>query len=229
VQFTTHAVSRPSAAHRPDPGPLIPAPLRRPVPPPPQPLPPALAGVSPHAPDRVSDAVLDRLLDERIVFLGTEVDDAVANRITAQLLLLSAQDPHRDITLYVNSPGGSVTAGMAIYDTMRLVTPDIATWAIGFAASMGQFLVSAGTPGKRYALPHARILMHQPSAGLGGTVTDIAIRAGVYGEMKREIAELTAAHTGQTFETITADADRDHWFTAEEARAYGLVDHIAGG
>jgi ATP-dependent Clp protease, protease subunit len=153
----------------------------------------------------------------------------VANRITAQLLLLSAQDPHRDITLYVNSPGGSVTAGMAIYDTMRLVTPDIATWAIGFAASMGQFLVSAGTPGKRYALPHARILMHQPSAGLGGTVTDIAIRAGVYGEMKREIAELTAAHTGQTFETITADADRDHWFTAEEARAYGLVDHIAGG
>jgi ATP-dependent Clp protease, protease subunit len=229
VQFTTHAVSRPSAAHRPDPGPLIPAPLRRPVPPPPQPLPPALAGVSPHAPDRVSDAVLDRLLDERIVFLGTEVDDAVANRITAQLLLLSAQDPHRDITLYVNSPGGSVTAGMAIYDTMRLVTPDIATWAIGFAASMGQFLVSAGTPGKRYALPHTRILMHQPSAGLGGTVTDIAIRAGVYGEMKREIAELTAAHTGQTFETITADADRDHWFTAEEARAYGLVDHIAGG
>jgi ATP-dependent Clp protease, protease subunit len=229
VQFTTHAVSRPSAAHRPDPGPLIPAPLRRPVPPPPQPLPPALAGVSPHAPDRVSDAVLDRLLDERIVFLGTEVDDAVANRITAQLLLLSAQDPHRDITLYVNSPGGSVTAGMAIYDTMRLVTPDIATWAIGFAASMGQFLVSAGTPGKRYALPHARILMHQPSAGLGGTVTDIAIRAGVYGEMKREIAELTAAHTGQTFETITADADRDHWFTAEEARAYGLVDHIARG
>jgi ATP-dependent Clp protease, protease subunit len=229
VQFTTHAVSRPSAAHRPDPGPLIPAPLRRPVPPPPQPLPTALAGVSPHAPDRVSDAVLDRLLDERIVFLGTEVDDAVANRITAQLLLLSAQDPHRDITLYVNSPGGSVTAGMAIYDTMRLVTPDIATWAIGFAASMGQFLVSAGTPGKRYALPHARILMHQPSAGLGGTVTDIAIRAGVYGEMKREIAELTAAHTGQTFETITADADRDHWFTAEEARAYGLVDHIARG
>jgi ATP-dependent Clp protease, protease subunit len=229
VQFTTHAVSRPSAAHRPDPGPLIPAPLRRPVPPPPQPLPTALAGVSPHAPDRVSDAVLDRLLDERIVFLGTEVDDAVANRITAQLLLLSAQDPHRDITLYVNSPGGSVTAGMAIYDTMRLVTPDIATWAIGFAASMGQFLVSAGTPGKRYALPHTRILMHQPSAGLGGTVTDIAIRAGVYGEMKREIAELTAAHTGQTFETITADADRDHWFTAEEARAYGLVDHIARG
>jgi ATP-dependent Clp protease, protease subunit len=229
VQYTTQPASRPSATHRPGPGPLVPAPLRRPVPPPPQPLPPALAGVSQHAPDRVSDAVLDRLLDERIVFLGTEVDDAVANRITAQLLLLSAQDPHRDITLYVNSPGGSVTAGMAIYDTMRLVTPDIATWAIGFAASMGQFLVSAGTPGKRYALPHTRILMHQPSAGLGGTVTDIAIRAGVYGEMKREIAELTAAHTGQTFETITADADRDHWFTAEEARAYGLVDHIAGG
>jgi ATP-dependent Clp protease, protease subunit len=226
VQFTTHAVSRPSAAHRPDPGPLIPAPLRRPVPPPPQPLPPALAGVSPHAPDRVSDAVLDRLLDERIVFLGTEVDDAVANRITAQLLLLSAQDPHRDITLYVNSPGGSVTAGMAIYDTMRLVTPDIATWAIGFAASMGQFLVSAGTPGKRYALPHARILMHQPSAGVGGTASDIAIQADLFNKWKQELARITAEQTGQTTEQIIKDGDRDRWFTAQEAKEYGFVDHV---
>jgi ATP-dependent Clp protease protease subunit len=170
--------------------------------------------------------VLDRLLEERIVFLGREVDDEVANRITAQLLLLAAQDPDRDITMYINSPGGSVTAGMAIYDTMRLIRPDVATWAVGFAASMGQFLLSAGTPGKRHALPHARILMHQPSAGIGGNATDIAIRAGVYADMKREIAEITARHTGRTVETITADSDRDRWFTAHEAREYGLVDHV---
>jgi ATP-dependent Clp protease protease subunit len=176
-----------------------------------------------------TDSVLDRLLDERIVLLGGEVDDAAANRITAQLLLLAADDPVRDIAIYINSPGGSVTAGMAIYDTMQLIPPDVATWAVGFAASMGQFLVSAGAPGKRRALPHARIMMHQPSAGLGGTATDVAIRAGVFGAMKREIAELTARHTGQSVETITADADRDRWFTAEEARAYGLVDHVAGG
>ena len=172
--------------------------------------------------------MLDRLLEERIVFLGREVDDEIANRISAQLLLLSAQDPDRDITLYINSPGGSVTAGMAIYDTMQLITPNVATWAVGFAASMGQFLLSAGTPGKRFALPHARILMHQPSAGVGGNATDVAIRAGVFGQMKREIAELTSRHTGQSVETITADADRDRWFTAQEARDYGLVDHVAG-
>jgi ATP-dependent Clp protease protease subunit len=170
--------------------------------------------------------VLDRLFEERIVFLGREVDDEIANRISAQLLLLAAQDPDRDITMYINSPGGSVTAGMAIYDTMRLIRPDVATWAVGFAASMGQFLLTAGTPGKRHALPHARILMHQPSAGIGGHATDIAIRAGVYGQMKREIAEITARHTGQTVETITADSDRDRWFTAAEAQAYGLVDHV---
>jgi ATP-dependent Clp protease protease subunit len=173
--------------------------------------------------------VLDRLLEERIVFLGREVDDEIANRITAQLLLLAAQDPGRDITMYINSPGGSVTAGMAVYDTMRLIRPDVATWAVGFAASMGQFLLTAGTPGKRHALPHARILMHQPSAGIGGHATDIAIRAGVYGQMKREIAEITARHTGQTVETITADSDRDRWFTAAEAQAYGLVDHVVTG
>jgi ATP-dependent Clp protease protease subunit len=173
--------------------------------------------------------VLDRLLQERILFLGREVDDEIANRISAQLLLLAAQDPDADITLYINSPGGSVTAGMAIYDTMQLVRPDVATWAVGFAASMGQFLLSAGTPGKRYALPHARIMMHQPSAGVGGSATDVAIRAGVYADMKREVATLIAHHTGQSFETITADSDRDRWFTAEQAREYGLVDHVVEG
>ena len=173
-----------------------------------------------------TDPVLDRLLEERIVFLGREVDDEIANRVSAQLLLLASRDPDQDITLYINSPGGSVTAGMAIYDTMQLIRPDVATWAVGFAASMGQFLLSAGAPGKRHALPHARILMHQPSAGMGGTATDIAIRAGVYADMKREIAELIARHTGQSVKTITADSDRDRWFTAAEARAYGLVDHV---
>jgi ATP-dependent Clp protease protease subunit len=176
-----------------------------------------------------TDPVLERLLEERIIFLGREVDDEIANRISAQLLLLAAQDPDRDITLYINSPGGSVTAGMAIYDTMQLIPPDVATWAVGFAASMGQFLLSAGTPGKRHALPHARILMHQPSAGMSGTATDIAIRAGVYSDMKREIAELIARHTGQPVETIVADSDRDRWFTAAEAKAYGLVDHVVSG
>jgi ATP-dependent Clp protease, protease subunit len=175
-----------------------------------------------------ADVLFDRLFTERIVYLAGEVDDAAAHRITAQLLLLAADDPSRDITFYVNSPGGSVTAGMAIYDTMQLIPPDVSTWAVGFAASMGQFLLTAGTPGKRHALPHARIMMHQPSAGLGGTATDVAIRAGVFGAMKREIAELTARHSGQPVENITADADRDRWFTAEEARAYGLVDHVAG-
>ena len=179
-------------------------------------------------PPSPTDTVLDRLFEERIVYLAGVVDDEAAHRITAQLLLLTADDPARDITFYINSCGGSVTAGMAIYDTMQLVRPDVATWAVGLAASMGQFLLTAGAPGKRYALPHARILMHQPSASLGGTATDITIRAGVFGEMKREIAELTARHSGQPVETVTADADRDRWFDAEQARAYGLVDHVAG-
>ena len=180
------------------------------------------------SPPSPTDAVLDRLFEERIVYLAGVVDDEAAHRITAQLLLLTADDPARDITFYINSSGGSVTAGMAIYDTMQLVRPDVATWAVGLAASMGQFLLTAGAPGKRYALPHARILMHQPPASLGGTATDITIRAGVFGEMKREIAELTARHSGQPVETVTADADRDRWFDAEQARAYGLVDHVAG-
>jgi len=180
------------------------------------------------SPPSPADAVLDRLFEERIVYLAGVVDDEAAYRITAQLLLLTADEPARDITFYINSSGGSVTAGMAIYDTMQLVRPDVATWAVGLAASMGQFLLTAGAPGKRYALPHARILMHQPSASLGGTATDITIRAGVFGEMKREIAELTARHSGQPVENVTADADRDRWFDAEQARAYGLVDHVAG-
>ena len=175
----------------------------------------------------LNDSVYERLLRERIVLLGSEVDDEVANRITAQLLLLAADDPDADITLYVNSPGGSVTAGMAIYDTMRMIKPDIATWAMGFAASMGQFLLSSGTPGKRYALPNASILMHQPSAGVGGVASDIRIRATAYSRMKRRIAELTAQQTGQSLEQIIADGDRDRWFTAQEAKEYGFVDHIA--
>ena len=176
----------------------------------------------PHA----SDPVLDRLFGERIVYLAGEVDDAVAHRITAQLLLLAADDPARDITFYINSPGGSVTAGMAVYDTMQLIKPDIATWAIGFTASMGQFLLSAGTPGKRYALPHCQILMHQPSAGVGGTESDITIQAELFRRHKREMAELIAEHTGQTVERIMTDFDRDRWFSAQEALEYGFVDHV---
>ena len=170
--------------------------------------------------------LFSRLLNERIVFLGQPVDDDVANRITSELLLLAAHDADREITFYINSPGGSVTAGMAIYDTMQLIRPDVSTWALGFAASMGQFLLSAGAPGKRYALPNARILMHQPSAGLSGVQSDIAVQAAAFSSMKRRIAELTAQHTGRTVDQITADADRDRWFTADEARSYGLVDHV---
>ena len=171
-----------------------------------------------------TDAVLDRLFDERVLYLAGEVDDEAARRLTAQLLLLTADDPDRDITLYVNSPGGSVTAGMAIYDTMQLVTPDVATWAVGFAASMGQFLVTAGAPGKRYALPHARIMMHQPSGGIGGTAADIAIQAEQMLYTKRMFQERVAHHTGQPPEQIEADSDRDRWFTAQEAMDYGFID-----
>jgi ATP-dependent Clp protease protease subunit len=174
----------------------------------------------------LNDSVYERLLRERIVFLGSEVDDEIANRITAQLLLLAAEDPEKDITFYINSPGGSVSAGMAIYDTMMLIEPDVQTWAMGMAASMGQFLLSSGAPGKRYALPHARIMMHQPSGGVGGTASDIMIRAEVLGRWKLEMAELTADQTGQTVDRITQDADRDRWFTAEEARVYGFIDQV---
>ena len=174
----------------------------------------------------LTDSVFERLLQERIVVLGSEVNDEVANRITAQLLLLDADDAESDIRFYINSPGGSVTAGFAIYDTMQLIRPDVATYAMGMAASMGQFLLSSGTRGKRYALPHARILMHQPSAGVGGTASDIAIQADLFNKWKRELAQITADQTGQTVEQIIKDGDRDRWFTAQEAKDYGFVDHV---
>ncbi|MFD9703813.1 ATP-dependent Clp protease proteolytic subunit [Lentzea sp. NPDC059081] len=174
----------------------------------------------------LNDSVYERLLRERIIVLGSQVEEGIANQITAQLLLLAAEDPEKDITLYINSPGGSVTAGMAIYDTMQLIEPDVATVAMGLAASMGQFLLSAGAPGKRQALPHARILMHQPSAGVGGTAADIAIQADMLTRTKLEMAQLIAEHTGQTVETITRDSDRDRWFTAQEALEYGFVDKV---
>lgn len=172
------------------------------------------------------DSVSDRLLRDRIVVLGQAVDDEVANQLCAQLLLLAADDPTRDISLYVNSPGGSVYAGLAVFDTMESIACDVATYVFGLAASMGQFLLTAGTPGKRFALPRARVLMHQPSAGVGGTATDIAIQAAQFRQVKQEIAEITAERTGQPVETIVRDADRDRWFSAREAVDYGFVDRI---
>ncbi|WP_457140693.1 ATP-dependent Clp protease proteolytic subunit [Modestobacter sp. SYSU DS0511] len=174
----------------------------------------------------LGDAVYERLMRERIVFLGREVDDAIANDLCAQMLLLSAEDPARDIHLYVNSPGGSVMAGLAVYDTMRFVDCDIATYALGMAASMGQFLVTAGTAGKRHALPHTRILMHQPSAGLRGTAADITIQAEMLGRLKQQVNELQAEHSGQDVERIARDSERDRWFSPVEAREYGLVDQV---
>jgi len=173
--------------------------------------------------------VYNRLLKERIIFLGTAVMDEMANAICAQLLLLAAEDPDRDIHVYINSPGGSVSAGMAIYDTMQFVNNDVATYAMGLAASMGQFLLCAGTKGKRYSLPHARVMMHQPSGGIGGTAADIAIQAEQMLYTKRIMQERIAFHTGQTVEQIEKDSDRDRWFSAEEARDYGFVDHVVSG
>jgi ATP-dependent Clp protease protease subunit len=174
----------------------------------------------------LNDSVYERLLRERIVFLGSQVDDPIANQICAQLLLLSAEDAERDIFLYINSPGGSISAGMAIYDTMEFIANDVATVGIGLAASMGQFLLCAGQKGKRYATPHARIMMHQPSGGLGGTASDIAIQAEQMLYTKRTMQDRIAFHTGQTVEQIEKDSDRDRWFTAEEALNYGFVDHV---
>ncbi|MGW2782472.1 ATP-dependent Clp protease proteolytic subunit [Streptomyces populi] len=177
-------------------------------------------------PTRYDDHLAAQLLAQRIVFLGTQVDEVSANRVCAQLLLLSAEDARADISLYINSPGGSVTAGLAIYDTMRLIPNDVSTLAMGFAASMGQFLLSVGTRGKRFALPNARIMMHQPSAGIGGTTADIEIQAQNHEFTKRAIERITAEHTGQSEETISRDGDRDRWFTAEQAREYGMVDRV---
>ncbi|WP_129843917.1 ATP-dependent Clp protease proteolytic subunit [Streptomyces sp. RFCAC02] len=173
----------------------------------------------------LGDQVYNRLLDERIIFLGQPVDDDIANRITAQLLLLAA-DPDKDIFLYINSPGGSISAGMAIYDTMQYVKNDVVTIAMGLAASMGQFLLTAGAPGKRYALPNAEILIHQPSAGLAGSATDIKIHAEQLLRTKRKMAKLSALHSGVSEEQWERDADRDRWFSAEEAQQYGLLDRV---
>ncbi|AEM87238.1 ATP-dependent Clp protease proteolytic subunit [Streptomyces violaceusniger] len=173
----------------------------------------------------LGDQVYNRLLGERIIFLGQQVDDDIANKITAQLLLLAA-DPDKDIYLYINSPGGSISAGMAIYDTMQYIQNDVVTIAMGLAASMGQFLLSAGTPGKRFALPNAEILIHQPSAGLAGSASDIKIHAERLLHTKKRMAELTSFHTGQTVEQIVRDSDRDRWFSAQEAKEYGLVDDV---
>jgi ATP-dependent Clp protease, protease subunit len=172
------------------------------------------------------DQLFQRLLRHRIIFLGQQVDDDIANRICAELVLLASEDDKRDISVYINSPGGSVYAGMAIYDVMQYVPNDIATYAMGMAASMGQFLLTAGAPGKRYALPHAQILMHQPSGGIGGTASDIRIQAEQMLYIKRTLFERTAYHTGQPIEQIEKDADRDRWFTAEEAKEYGFVDQV---
>mgnify|MGYP003082821694 FL=1 len=174
----------------------------------------------------LGDSVYQRLLKERIIWLGGEVRDENANAICAQLLLLAAEDPDRDIYLYINSPGGSVTAGMAIYDTMQYIKPDVVTVGMGLAASMGQFLLTSGAPGKRYITPHTRVLLHQPLGGAGGSATEIRINADLILGMKKELAAITASRTGKTVEQVEADGDRDHWFTAQEALEYGFVDRV---
>ncbi|WP_291452262.1 ATP-dependent Clp protease proteolytic subunit [Actinomyces sp. ICM47] len=174
----------------------------------------------------LGDSVYQRLLKERIIWLGGEVRDDNANAICAQLLLLAAEDPDRDIYLYINSPGGSVTAGMAIYDTMQYIKPDVVTVGMGLAASMGQFLLTAGAPGKRYITPHTRVLLHQPLGGAGGSATEIRINADLILGMKKELAAITASRTGKTVEQVEADGDRDHWFSAQEALEYGFVDRV---
>ncbi|MHB1089581.1 MAG: ATP-dependent Clp protease proteolytic subunit [Ilumatobacteraceae bacterium] len=170
--------------------------------------------------------IFTRLLKSRVIMLGTDVNDDIANQVCAQLLFLEGEDPKSDMWLYINSPGGSVTAGMAIYDTMQFISCDVATVCLGLAASMGQFLLTSGAPGKRYTLPNARILMHQPLSGLRGQASDIAIQAEQLAYTKRRMAELTAQHSGQKVEQIQADSERDRWFTAEGARDYGLVDKV---
>ncbi|TXK19694.1 ATP-dependent Clp protease proteolytic subunit [Homoserinibacter sp. GY 40078] len=171
-------------------------------------------------------SVFDRLLKDRIIWLGSEVRDENANEIAAKLLLLAAEDPERDIYLYINSPGGSITAGMAIYDTMQFIPNDVVTVGIGMAASMGQLLLTAGTKGKRYITPNARVLLHQPHGGFGGTSSDIQTQAALIIDMKNRLAQITAEATGKSIEQVNADGDRDRWFSAEEALDYGFVDHI---
>jgi ATP-dependent Clp protease protease subunit len=174
----------------------------------------------------LEDQLTARLLYQRIIVLGSEVDDRVANRLCAQLLLLSAEDPRSDISLYINSPGGSVTAGLAIYDMMQLIPNDVSTLALGLAGSMGQFLLCAGTAGKRFSLPHAQVLMHQGSAGFGGTAADVEIYAEQLARTSDMMIRLISRHTGQSRETIAADSLRDRWFNADEALDYGIIDHV---
>jgi ATP-dependent Clp protease protease subunit len=187
---------------------------------------PDIVAAGPGPQTGLDDHIYNRLLKERIIFLGSDVRDDNANAICAQMLLLAAEDPEKDIWLYINSPGGSVTAGMAIFDVMQWIPNDVATVAMGMAASMGQFLLSAGAPGKRYATPHARVMMHQPSGGIGGTASDIKIQAEQLLHIKKQMAELIAQHTGQSVEQIEMDSDRDRWFTAEQAKEYGFVDQV---
>jgi ATP-dependent Clp protease protease subunit len=177
-------------------------------------------------PQQMPNSVFDRLLKDRIVWLGSEVRDENANEICAKILLLAAEDAEKDIYLYINSPGGSITAGMAIYDTMQYVPNDIVTVGIGMCASMGQFLLSSGTKGKRYATPNTRVLLHQPHGGFGGTASDIQTQADLIISMKKQLASITADQTGKTVEQIMKDGDRDRWFSAEEALEYGFIDHI---
>jgi ATP-dependent Clp protease, protease subunit len=174
----------------------------------------------------IGEQIFQRLLRHRIIFLGDQVDDELANRICAELILLAAEDPKRDISIYINSPGGSVSAGLAIYDMMQYVPNDVATYAMGMAASMGQFLLCAGAAGKRYAMPHAQVMLHQPHGGIGGTASDIRIQAEQILYVKRILAERTAMHTGQTVEQVERDSDRDRWFTADQAKEYGFIDHV---
>jgi ATP-dependent Clp protease, protease subunit len=185
-----------------------------------------LARATEAAVPQLGDQLFQRLLRHRIIFLGQQVDDDLANRICAELVLLAAEDPKRDISIYINSPGGSVSAGLAIYDVMQYVPNDIATYAMGMAASMGQFLLCAGAHGKRYAMPHAQIMLHQPHGGIGGTASDIRIQAEQILYLKRILAERTALHTGQSLEQVERDSDRDRWFTADQAKEYGFVDHV---
>ena len=187
------------------------------------PAPPQMASTAGLDP---SQEIYKMLLQERIVFLGTEVNDSAANTLIAQMLYLEGEDDSKDIWLYINSPGGSVTAGMAIYDTMQFITPDVATICMGLGASMGQFLLCAGAKGKRFSLPHARILMHQPLGGIQGQASDIAIQAEQMKYTKKLMAERIAFHTGQSVEQIEQDSERDRWFTAEGAKEYGIIDHV---
>jgi len=174
----------------------------------------------------LDNEVATRLFQQRIIVLGEEVDDPIANKLCAQLLLLSAEDPRRDISLYINSPGGSVSAGLAIYDTMRLIPNDVSTLAMGLAASMGQFLLCAGTAGKRFSLPHSQVLLHQGSAGFGGTAADVEIYAKQLERTSAVMNDLIAKHTGQDVEKVIDDSQRDRWFNAQEALEYGFIDHI---